>query len=240
MNPAEVKQQVRQHYAAAVATGNCCTSEGCCAGAAADPCCDSSPVSLEGFAGPSLGCGSPLTYAAVQPGETVVDLGAGAGGEVILAAQQAGPGGRGVGVDMTPEMVSKARANAERLQVGNAEFYLGEIEHLPLPAASADVVVSNCVINLVPDKARTFREAYRVLKPGGRLVVSDMVSNGPLPEAVRRDPAAWAACIAGAVDVDEYRATIAGAGFEDVETVASTTAVPGKVFSVTIRARKPA
>ena len=128
---------------------------------------------------------------------------------MLLAARQVGPAGRAIGVDMTPEMIAKAQENARRHGVHNAEFLLGEIEALPLPDASADVVISNCVINLAPDKGQVFREAYRVLKPGGRFVVSDIVSRGRLPEEIRRNAAAWAGCLAGAEDVDEYRAAMA-------------------------------
>lgn len=231
IRPDEIKRSVRDYYAMRASSGGCCTEGGCC---------ETSQEAVEEFAGPSLGCGTPLAYADVKTGEMVVDLGSGAGGEVLLAAQRVGPSGRAIGVDMTPEMTAKAQENARRHGMANAEFLPGELEQLPLPDGSADVVISNCVINLVPDKAQAFREAYRVLKPGGRLVVSDIVSRGRLPEAIRRNAAAWAGCIAGAEDVDAYRATIAGAGFENVETVASTPWVPGKVFSVTIRARKPA
>lgn len=230
IRPDEIKQTVRDHYAGRASSGGCCTESACC-GAPQD--------AVEDFLGPSLGCGTPLAYADVKTGETVIDLGSGAGGEVLRAAQQAGPSGRAIGVDMTPEMIWKARENARRHGVAGAEFRLGEIEHLPLPDDSADVVLSNCVINLVPDKGAAFREAHRILRPGGRLVVSDMVSNGLLPESVRADAAAWAACIAGAADVTEYLALIRGAGFERVETVASTPGSSGQVFSVTVRAVKP-
>lgn len=226
----EIRQAVREHYAGRSATG-CCAGTDCCSGAAEE--------GPKGFIGPSLGCGSPLAYAAVQPGETVVDLGSGAGREVILAAKQAGPLGRAIGIDMTPEMIWKARENARRRGVSNAEFRLGEIEHLPLQDAMADVVISNCVINLLPDKAVAFREAFRALRPGGRLVVSDMVTDGPLPQSVRADPAAWAACIAGALDLDDYLAMIRAAGYEQVETITSTPGAPGQVFSATVRAVKP-
>jgi len=236
MIPADqIRMHVREHYAQRV-RGGCCGSEtagqACCPAPAED--------TLEDFSGPSLGCGSPLEHAAVQPGETVVDLGAGAGREVLLAARQVGPHGRAIGIDMTPEMVWKARENAGRTGVTNAEFRLGEIEHIPLPDGRADVVISNCVINLVPDKPAAFREAFRVLKPGGRLVIADIVSNGPLPEAVRETVGAWAACVAGALDVGDYLSAIRAAGFVDVETVGGGFAPPGTVFSVTVTAAKPA
>ena len=226
----EIRQAVRDHYAGRSAAG-CCGGTDCCGERAEED--------LEGFIGPQLGCGSPLAHAALQSGETVVDLGSGAGGDVLRAAQGVGPTGRAIGVDMTPEMVWKARENARRLGVPQAEFRLGEIEHLPLQDASADVVFSNCVINLLPDKSAAFREAFRALRPGGRLVVSDMVTRGPLPHSIRIDPAAWAACIAGAVDLDDYLAMIRAAGFERVETVTSTPGAPGQVFSATVRAIKP-
>jgi SAM-dependent methyltransferase len=226
----EIKQTVQEYYAGRASSGGCCSGE-TCGGVA--------PDTLDSVLGPSLGCGTPLAFAQVRPGETVVDLGSGAGGDVQRAAQQVGPQGRAIGVDMTPEMVWKAREQARRGGVANAEFYLGEIEHLPLADGSADIVISNCVINLAPDKGAVFADAFRVLRPGGRLVVSDMVSDGPIPESLRTDAAAWAACIAGAADMTEYLALIRGAGFENVETVASTSATPGQVYSVTVGARKP-
>ncbi len=141
---------------------------------------------------------------------------------------------------MTPEMIWKARANAARAGVANAEFRLGEIEHLPLPDRSTDVIISNCVINLVPDKAQAFREAHRVLRPGGRFVVSDMVSSGPVPEKVRQNPEAWAGCIAGAIELKAYLGAIEEAGFRGVEILRSGFAAPGQVYSVTVRATKSA
>ncbi len=226
----EIKQTVREYYAGRASPGGCCSGETC--GSVL-------PDTLDSVLGSSLGCGTPLVYAQVRQGETVVDLGSGAGGDVLRAAQQVGSQGRAIGVDMTPEMVWKARENARRGGAAHAEFYLGEIEHLPLADGSADVVISNCVINLAPDKAAVFADALRVLRPGGRLVVSDMVSDGPLPDSLRTDAAAWAGCIAGAADMTEYLALIRGAGFEQLEIMASTPATPGQVFSVTVRARKP-
>lgn len=226
----QIRQAVRDHYAGRSA-GGCCGAAGCCS--------ETAGQELEGFVGPQLGCGTPLAHAALQSGETVVDLGSGAGGDVLRAAQQVGPMGRAIGIDMTPEMIWKARENARRLDVPHAEFRLGEIEHLPLSDASADVVISNCVINLLLDKTAAFREAYRALRPGGRLVISDMVTHGPLPPSIRSDPAAWAACIAGAVELDDYLAMIRAAGFERVETITATPAIWGQVFSATVRAIKP-
>lgn len=170
----------------------------------------------------SLGCGDPITLAALQPGQTVLDLGSGGGIDCFLAARKVGPTGRVIGVDMTPAMIERARANqaklmAENHAAANVEFRLGEIEHLPVADSSVDVIISNCVINLSPDKAQVLHEAYRVLRSGGRLAVSDVVTAGPLPAAVKNDLAAWAGCVAGALEVDDYVATIEAAGFTDVE-----------------------
>jgi SAM-dependent methyltransferase len=230
----QIKLHVLEHYAARVAHGSSCCRDGeesCCASPSAE--------TIEGFEGPSLGCGAPLQYAAVRAGETVVDLGSGAGRETLLAARDIGPSGRAVGIDMTPEMIFKARENARRISAGNAEFRLGEIEHIPLSDHEADVVISNCVINLVPDKPAAFREAFRILRPGGRMVVSDIVTRGPLPEAIRSSMEAWAGCVAGALDVEAYLDAIRGAGFTDVEVLEPNERSTLPVFSATIRASKP-
>lgn len=238
----EIRRMVRAYYSGR-ADQSCCGGT-CCHPAAESAletrsCCESAAVAVEEAVGSSLGCGIPVEYADLRAGETVVDLGSGAGGDVIRAAQRVGPRGRAIGVDMTAEMIWRARENARPLGIANAEFRLGEIEQLPLPDGAADVVISNCVINLVPDKLRAFREAFRVLKPGGRLVISDMVSRGPLPEEIRRNPDAWAACIAGASDLDEYLNMLRAAGFSQVELLAAGDASPGQVFSATVRAIKP-
>jgi SAM-dependent methyltransferase len=226
----QIKRVVREHYAQSLQTG-------CCGAGSA--CCGIEPAGDLALAGPALGCGTPLGYAELKAGETVLDLGSGAGREVLMAAREVGPDGHAIGVDMTPEMISTARENARRNNLSNAEFRLGEIEQLPIATGSADVVISNCVINLVPDKNRAFAEAFRALKPGGRLIVSDMVTHGVLPDAMRSDLTAWAGCVAGAVDVQEYTAVIERAGFRDTEILARTDAAPRQVFSVTVRARKP-
>lgn len=167
--------------------------------------------------GLSLGCGDPVTLAALQPGQTVLDLGSGGGIDCFLAAQRVGADGQVIGIDMTPAMLDKARANQKKLGIENVEFRLGEIEHLPVPDSTVDVIISNCVVNLSPDKPQVFREAFRVLKSGGKLAVSDLVTDGPLPQAVKSSLSAWAGCVAGALDVQEYISAIEAAGFVDVK-----------------------
>ena len=198
-----------------------------------------------------LGCGNPLAIAAMKAGEVVVDLGSGAGFDCLLAARQVGPTGRVIGVDMTHEMLKKARENAGKVGAANVEFRLGELEHLPIADDTADVIISNCVINLVPDKAQVFREAFRVLKPGGRVSVSDVLNIAPLPEDLRADPALLCGCVAGAISAERTEALLREAGFADVaiavkpesrETVASW--APGRgiencVASAMVEARKP-
>lgn len=171
----------------------------------------------EDVTGISLGCGDPVTLASLEQGQTVLDLGSGGGIDVFLAAKQVGETGHVIGVDMTAAMIEKARANREKIGASNVEFRLGEIEHLPVADDTVDIVISNCVINLSPDKPQVFREAFRVLQPGGRLAVSDIVTNGPLPEAIKQSMAAWAGCVAGALEVDDYVAAIEDAGFVDVK-----------------------
>jgi SAM-dependent methyltransferase len=166
-----------------------------------------------------LGCGNPLAHAQLRAGETVLDLGSGAGIDAFLAATEVGPTGRVIGVDMTPEMLERARSNAQKAGITNVEFRLGEIEHLPLADASVDLIISNCVVNLSPDKAQVFREAHRVLRPGGRLVVSDLVLLRPLPDTVKKSVSAYVGCIAGASMRDEYLQQVHAAGFGDVEVV---------------------
>ncbi len=167
--------------------------------------------------GLSLGCGDPVTLASLKVGQTVLDLGSGGGIDCFLAAKRVGDSGRVIGVDMTAEMIEKARASKAKLGVENVEFRLGEIEHLPVADGEVDVVLSNCVINLSPDKLQVFREAFRALRPGGTLSVSDIVTNGPLPAAVKEKPDAWSCCVAGALEVKDYTRAIRDAGFVDVE-----------------------
>jgi len=164
-----------------------------------------------------LGCGNPVALASLQPGETVVDLGSGGGFDCFLAAKQVGKGGKVIGVDMTPDMLSTARANAEKMQAENVEFRLGEIEHLPVADNSADIIMSNCVINLSPDKESVYRDAFRILKPGGRLAISDIVALAPLPREIQQNLALVSACVGGAATIDDTRQMLVQTGFENIK-----------------------
>ena len=190
-----------------------------------------------------LGCGNPTALASLKEGEVVLDLGAGGGIDCFLAAIAVGKTGKAIGVDMTPEMLHRARDNARKGGYENVEFRLGEIENLPVADNTVDAVISNCVINLSPDKARVFEEAYRVLKPGGRVMVSDMVLTRELPEDIKSSLAAYAGCLAGASLKEDYLATIANAGFENVEVLSEQTSglgeLEGSILSVSVRALKP-
>ena len=182
-------------------------------------------ASIPAEANMGLSCGNPTAFASLRPGETVVDLGCGGGLDVFLAAKKVGPSGRAIGIDMTPEMLQLARRNAAKADGGkpiaNAEFYQATIDKLPLPYASADCVISNCVINLAPDKRAVFREIARVLKPGGRLAVSDIALKKPLPPEIGGDLLAYVGCIAGAIPIEEYRQGLIGAGFAEVDVIDS-------------------
>ncbi len=248
-SPTPIHESVREHYAAQARSGSSCCGD-------ASSCGDSQnalyPVEMltslpDDVANFSLGCGNPFAETELKPGETVLDLGSGGGLDCFLAAKQVGETGRVIGVDMTPEMLERARAAATRLGVRNVEFREGYLERLPVEDASVDVVISNCVINLSPDKPQVFREVFRALKPGGRVAVSDIVTDGPLPEELQKNMEAWGACVAGALDVSEYVTGLTDAGFTEVKVqpkgdasdLIEAAALKGKIFSATITARKP-
>ncbi len=234
MDELEIRKSVRARYGQ--------TADGCCADEA---CGCGSGTSSAGAAAKAdvgailrLGVGDPMERLAPRDGETVLDLGSGPGRDVLYAAERVGAQGTAIGVDATPEMVFRAREAAQALGRSNADFRLGEIEHLPVETASVDGISSDCVVNLSPDKARVFREAFRVLKPGGRIVVSDVVADAPLPEEVRRDGERWAACEAGAVTLAEYESGLRDAGFEDIRTEVHGSYRPG-LSRATVTARRP-
>jgi arsenite methyltransferase len=221
----DIKQAVKEKYgqAALKVTGG---GSGCC-GSKASSDCDPITSNLYDISQAqqipeeallaSLGCGNPTALAMLQPGEVVLDLGSGGGIDVLLSAKRVGPTGKAYGLDMTDEMLALANENKRKAGAANVEFLKGEIEHVPLPDNSVDVIISNCVINLSADKDRVLREAFRVLKPGGRFAVSDVVTRGEIPSEIRRNVLLWAGCVAGALEENEYRSKLAGAGFEQVE-----------------------
>ncbi len=231
MKGEEIIKAVRERYGdIAAKSGTCCLpSAGCCGGESLveniSLCIGYRPEDLQAVpdgANLGLGCGNPVALASLQAGETVVDLGAGAGFDCFLAAKAVGEKGRVIGVDMTPAMIDRARANARKGGYGNVEFRLGEIENLPVADNTADIIISNCVINLSPDKGRVFREAFRVLKPGGRLMVSDIVLLKELPPALHDSAAAYTGCVAGALMKDEYLQKVTAAGFGEVRIIAES------------------
>jgi arsenite methyltransferase len=221
-----IKEAVKAYYGARaqVVAPSCCGPQACCgevqSGAQDVATSQSESACCTGVGTESsLGCGNPLAFVGIQEGETVLDLGSGLGLEVILAARIVGDGGRVIGLDMTPEMIDKAKQNAERAGVGHiAEFRLGEMEDMPLENDSVDRIVSNCVVNLSPDKEKVFGEAYRVLKPGGTLLISDLVSSG-LPDEVRNDLSSWAQCLGGTLEEAEYLRLMEEAGFDEIAVV---------------------
>ena len=225
MKENDIKRIVKKRYSEVAKKTTCCGGSTCC------PLSDEDIARTIGYsdeeintysdANLGLGCGNPTAIGMIKKGETVLDLGSGAGIDVFLAANRIGPTGKVIGVDMTEEMVNKARDAAKNHGYHNVEFRLGEIEWLPVEDESADVIISNCVINLVPDKSKVFQEAYRVLKSGGRITVSDKVTEGKLPNEIRNDPDAWAACVAGALKYQEYLDKIKEAGFKNIQVVSS-------------------
>jgi arsenite methyltransferase len=251
----ELRNRVRDRYAAAAtavttgATATCCGGDpggaaqevveaGDGFGADLYATADRDALPAEAVAA-SLGCGNPLAVAELHEGETVLDLGSGGGIDVLLSARRVGPGGKAYGVDMTDEMLALARANAARAGAGNVEFVKGAIEAVPLPDAAVDVVISNCVINLSIDKPAVLGEAYRLLRPGGRLGVSDVVADDRLTPTERAERGSYVGCIAGALSISEYREGLAAAGFTDI-TVTLTHPVADGMHSAVVRARKPA
>lgn len=272
MSSENVKEVVREKYGQAALRVKSGRGSSCCgASAATESCCDPITTNLydqseaqlvpEQALQASLGCGNPTALAQLNPGEVVLDLGSGGGIDVLLSARRVGPTGKAYGLDMTDEMLALARENQKRSGLTNVEFLRGEIENIPLPDSSVDVVISNCVINLSTDKTQVLREAFRVLKPGGRFAVSDVVVHGEVPEQMRQNMMLWVGCIAGALQDSDYEAKLAAAGFEaiEIEVVrlyktadareflkdqgvdvdAMANEVDGKFRSAFIRARKP-
>jgi SAM-dependent methyltransferase len=262
MDALQIKEMVRARYGgiAAASETSCCepTASSCCGPEAASHdkarrmgYSEAELTAVPEGANLGLGCGNPLVIAAMHPGETVVDLGSGAGLDCFLAAQQVGQTGHVIGVDMTHEMLKKARDNAARIGAANVEFRLGELENLPVADNTADVVISNCVINLVPDKEQVFREAFRVLKQGGRLAVSDIINTAPLSAELQSDPSLLCSCVAGAAPADRVENWLSEAGFVDVRVTPKPesrelikTWAPGRnlenhIVSAMVEARKP-
>ena len=259
-NSDQIREAVCENYGQIAESSSSCCDASCCTPSAQAPQLLSlqlgySPqdlVAVPEGANLGLGCGNPQAIANLQPGEVVLDLGSGAGFDCFLAARQVGPGGRVIGVDMTAQMITKARANAQQDGYDNVEFRLGEIEHLPVADASVDVIISNCVINLSPEKADVFAEAFRVLRPGGRLAVSDVVAFAKIPDEVRDDMALLSSCISGAEEVGVVERLLQEAGFEQVVVAPKEESktfmadwAPGApitdyVVSASIEGRKPA
>jgi len=226
----DIRQKVRETYARVAEadnSGSCCGASSSCCGVSDDTIINTLISTRLGYSegeldsvpkgsDMGLGCGNPRALAGLKMGETVLDLGSGGGVDAFLASLEVGNTGRVIGVDMTPAMVSKARTNAEKGKFGNTEFRLGEIEHLPVADCTVDVIISNCVINLSPNKSQVFRDAFRVLKPGGRLAISDVVATVELPEDMRNDPALYSGCMAGASQLEDLETIIHQAGFTDV------------------------
>ncbi|MBN2534959.1 MAG: arsenite methyltransferase [Spirochaetales bacterium] len=218
-----IRTHVREEYAKVITSSNCCSQGSCCSAAGNDETAlqlgysKNEIGSVPGESNFGLGCGNPLAMASLKEGQTILDLGSGAGFDCFLAAGRVGPNGQVIGVDMTPEMISKARNNAEKNNYTNVEFRLGEIENLPVADNHIDVIISNCVINLSPDKPRVFQEAYRVLKKGGKLAISDIVAEKTLPDELKENIAAYSGCISGAITIKEIEGMLRCAGFIDIK-----------------------
>ncbi|MCP8303999.1 MAG: arsenite methyltransferase [archaeon] len=241
----KIKQHVKKTYAELAKGTSCCDATTCCS-----PSSRTLHAKMIGYSDEELkglpdsvvrtvaGCGNPTALADLREGEVVLDLGSGGGIDAFLATKKVGPKGKVIGVDMTEEMVQLAKKNAERMKTDNVEFRLGEIESLPVENGTVDIIISNCVINLSLDKGKVFSEAFRVLKPGGRMLISDIVTQGELPNEIREDPKMWAACVAGALDETDYLQKIRNAGFEKVEVIAKNDFIK-MVSSIKVRAYKP-
>jgi arsenite methyltransferase len=248
-----IREEVRRRYGATARGESSSCGDRCCTSTSAETLGYSTEQSATTpeAANLGLGCGNPLAIASLQPGQTVLDLGSGAGFDCFLAARAVGPSGKVIGVDMTDEMVAKARENARKNGFANVEFRFGEIEALPVADESVDVIISNCVINLSPEKARVFTEAYRVLKPGGRLAIADIIATATLPDEIRGDWAAYTGCMAGASQIGELGEMLRKAGFEKIKIAPKDASryfirewLPGKqiedyLVSATIEAVKP-
>jgi len=211
-----IHETVREHYAERIKNNASCCGDSCCS-----PDSNLYPTDLlatlpSGESSVSYGCGDPITLASLQPGQTVLDLGSGAGIDCFFAAKKVGETGKVIGLDMTPEMIERAQSSAKRMNIQNVEFRQGYIEDMPVDSNTVDVIISNCVINLSPDKSKVFSEAFRVLKPGGKLAVSDIVTDGPLPDEVKKSLSAWAGCVAGAVEGKDYIGMMEAVGFTNV------------------------
>lgn len=237
-NTDKIKKMVRKGYAKAIEQHSGCCSPGSCCESVSQPEVISKKVGYsdtdmnavpEG-ANLGFGCGNPVAFAAIQKGDVVLDLGSGAGFDAFLVAKKVGKSGRVIGVDMTPEMIAKAKKNAKKGDYANVEFRLGEIEALPVEDQSVNLIISNCVINLSPEKEKVFKEAYRVLKPGGKLMVSDLVLTRDLPEELKRSIDAYVGCLAGAVKKDDYLRHITAAGFRNVKVISEASYPAGAMF----------
>lgn len=242
-----ITEAVRERYKTIAEKSGSCCGPSCCDESVSDISLGYTAeelASIPAGSNLSLGCGNPTGLATIKSGETVIDLGSGAGIDCFLAAQKVGASGHVIGIDMTEAMIHKARENAAKAGHANVEFRLGQIEAMPVADNTADIVISNCVINLAPDKGRVFTEIFRVLKPGGRFVVSDIVARGTIPETDRKDMELWAGCIAGALEKDVYLDTVRKAGFVDLDIKAETEYDYKKserfaLLSMTLEARKP-